>query len=124
MVLQIAGGEGISVMLPKWSPDDKLLYIHDTTNWWNLYKLDDQDNEINVYPKDQEIGGPAWEFGGSPYSCNPDGNGEMLLICGPVWFVLSEIIVINSLPLPVIYGSTSVWMPRVKKKTLWLGSKP
>ena len=102
MVLQIAGGEGISVMLPKWSPDDKLLYIHDTTNWWNLYKLDDEDNEISVYPKDEEIGGPAWEFGGSPYSCNPDGNGEMLLNYGSVWFVLSEIIMINSLPLPVI----------------------
>ena len=72
-------------MLPKWSPDDKLMFIHDKTNWWNLYQLDG-DKETNLYPVEKEIGGPAWEFAGSPYSCNPTGNGEVLVICGTVCF--------------------------------------
>ena len=75
---KVAGGEGISVMLNKWSPDDKLLYISDKTNWWNLYRLDGE-TETNLYPREQEIGAPAWEFGGSPYSCNPTGNGDILI---------------------------------------------
>ena len=72
-------------MLPQWSPDDKLLYIHDKTNWWNLYQLDD-DKETSLCPQAAEIGEPAWEFGGSPYSCNADGSGEMLVIHGSVGF--------------------------------------
>ena len=88
MLVQIVGSEGVNVMLPKWSPDDKLLYIHDKTNWWNLYKLDDDDKEISICPQDKEIGGAAWEFGNSPYACNPDGNGEMLLIHGSVRSIL------------------------------------
>lgn len=79
---KVAGGVGISVMLPKWSPDDKLLYIHDKTNWWNLYQLDDDDEETSLCPRKEEIGQPAWEFGGSPYSCNPTGNGDILMIHG------------------------------------------
>ena len=84
-LFQIAGGDGISVMLPKWSPDDKLMYIHDKTNWWNLYKLD-EDNETSLCPQNAEIGQPAWVFGGSPYSCNPNGNGEILTIHGSVFY--------------------------------------
>ena len=72
-------------MLPKWSPDDALMYIHDQSNWWNLYRLDD-DQETNLCPTENEIGEPAWEFGGSPYSCNPVGNGDILVIFGSVGF--------------------------------------
>lgn len=75
------GDSSLSVMLPKWSPDDKLMFIHDKTNWWNLYQLDG-DKETNLHPVEKEIGGPAWEFARSPYSCNPTGNGEVLVICG------------------------------------------
>lgn len=71
-------------MLPKWSPDDKLLYINDKTNWWNLYQLDDDEEETSLCPRKEEIGQPAWEFGGSPYSCNPTGNGDILMIHGSV----------------------------------------
>ena len=81
---QVSGGEGISVMLPKWSPDDKLLYINDKTNWWNLYQLDDDTKETSLCPQPKEIGQPAWRFGGSPYSCNPNGNGDILVIHGSV----------------------------------------
>lgn len=79
---KVSGGEGISVMLPKWSPDDKLLYINDKTNWWNLYQLEDDNKETNLCPQPKEIGQPAWKFGGSPYSCNPNGNGDILVIHG------------------------------------------
>jgi len=80
----VSGGEGISVMLPKWSPDDNLLYINDKTNWWNLYQLDDDNKETSLCPQSKEIGQPAWRFGGSPYSCNPNGNGDILVIHGSV----------------------------------------
>ena len=85
LYFQVVGGDGLCVMLPKWSPDDKLMYIHDKTNWWNLYKLED-DIESNLHPKHKEIGEPAWTFAGSPYSCNPTKNGDTLFICDAVCF--------------------------------------
>ena len=38
-MFQLAGGEGVSVMHPRWTPDNQLVYISDVTNWWNLYKV-------------------------------------------------------------------------------------
>ena len=84
LLFQVAGGEGISVMLPKWSPDDKLLYIHDKTNWWNLYQLDDDNKETSLCPQSKEIYEQPLFFGGSPYSCNPNGSGDILTIHGSV----------------------------------------
>ena len=70
-------------MLPQWSPDGHLLYIHDKTNWWNLYRHDNG-AETNLCPMDMEIGGPHWVFGQSPYSCDPKGSGDMLVAYGKV----------------------------------------
>ena len=79
----MAGGVGISVILPIWSPDNKLLFISDKTDWWNLYRLDG-DKETNLKPKDQEIGEAQWVFGNSAYDCDPTGSGNMLLTYGKV----------------------------------------
>lgn len=72
------GDGSTSVMLPLWSPEGNLLYIHDKTNWWNLYRHDNG-TETNLCPMSTEIGGPAWVFGQSPFSCDPKGSGDILV---------------------------------------------
>ncbi|EDO44040.1 predicted protein [Nematostella vectensis] len=78
-IKKVSGGVGISVMLPKWTPDDKLLYINDKTNWWNLYRLEDDGSETNLCPQNSEIGVPQWTFGGSDYECDVKNRGEILV---------------------------------------------
>ena len=77
----MCGGEGISVTIPRWSPEGSLFYIHDKTNWWNLYVCHSNriDHESNVLPRESEIGDPHKVFGQSPYSCDPTGEGNVLL---------------------------------------------
>ena len=58
-------------MSPKWSSDDKLLFINDKTNWWNLYRLKEDGTETNLYPCDTELGGPQWVFGTNAFACIP-----------------------------------------------------
>ena len=36
--LQVAGGEGESVVLPQWGPDGSLYFVSDAPDgWWNLF---------------------------------------------------------------------------------------
>ncbi|KAJ7390823.1 hypothetical protein OS493_022382 [Desmophyllum pertusum] len=54
-----------------------------TTQTGGIYiKRDDDNKETSLCPQNKEIGGPAWRFGGSPYSCNPNGDGDILIIHG------------------------------------------
>ena len=65
--LKIAGGEGESIVQPQFSPAGELFFISDRSNWWNLYRYDD--NQVTaVYEKAVEFGGPQWVFGLSYYS--------------------------------------------------------
>ena len=65
-------------MSPQWSPDGKLLFINDKSNWWNLYRLEDNGTETNLYPCDKELGGPQWVFGTNAFACIP-GNQDILV---------------------------------------------
>lgn len=65
-------------MLPQWSCDDKLLYLNDKTNWWNLYRLEDDDTEKNLCPRDEEFGNPQWVFGSNDFACIP-GKKDVLV---------------------------------------------
>jgi dipeptidyl aminopeptidase/acylaminoacyl peptidase len=66
---QLAGGDGVSCLEPRWAADGSLLWIDDRTGWWNLYR----DGEP-VAPMEAEIGYPPWEFGFSSYCELPDGT--------------------------------------------------
>ncbi len=59
---RIAGGEGESVVLPAWSPDGRLHFVCDRTNWWNLYRLVGDEVEA-VCPMEAEFARPLWRLG-------------------------------------------------------------
>ncbi|MDX2241033.1 MAG: S9 family peptidase [Leptolyngbyaceae cyanobacterium bins.302] len=58
----IAGGKQESVIQPQWSPDGRLYFVSDRSNWWNLYRW--EQGEIKpLCPMDAEFGMPHWVFG-------------------------------------------------------------
>lgn len=73
----VAGGPGISVVQPAWSPSGTLHAVSDETGWWNLYAFDGEDGPAgpgrNLAPMDAELGDPAWVFGRSSYVFLGDG---------------------------------------------------
>ncbi len=65
-IRHIAGGVNESVCQPVWSPDNKLYFVSDRNNWWNLYKL--SDNKIDcILEMDAEFAVPQWSFRGCNY---------------------------------------------------------
>ena len=76
-VRTVAGGPGISVIQPAWSPSGVLHVVSDETEWWNLYAFDGPDGlagpKRNLAPMDAELGDPAWVFGRTTYVFLPDG---------------------------------------------------
>ncbi|KAH9495028.1 Dipeptidyl aminopeptidase BIII, partial [Bulinus truncatus] len=73
-----ATGQDLSVTQPTWTPNNKLLYIGDQTNWWNLYKVTHSGEHVNLYETCSEIGGPQWQFGKSAYALEPNGRTRIV----------------------------------------------
>ncbi|NJR52896.1 MAG: S9 family peptidase [Leptolyngbyaceae cyanobacterium CSU_1_3] len=72
----IAGGKEESIFQPEWSPDGILYFVSDRTNWWNLYRY--QNNEVqSLCPMEAEFGLPQWIFGMSTYGF----ASEQQIIC-------------------------------------------
>lgn len=69
----VAGGAGISVMQPEWSPEGVLHYVSDETGWWNLYQLDGT-RASAVLPMEAEFGAPLWNLGASFYAFTARGD--------------------------------------------------
>jgi len=63
----VAGGRRESIFQPEWSPDGRLTFVSDRTNWWNLYRLGEGGDEA-LYPMEAEFGSPQWSFGMSTYA--------------------------------------------------------
>ncbi len=63
---KVAGGATESIFQPEWSPDGKLYFVSDRSNWWNLYRWDGERIEA-IYPLEAEFGKPQWVFGMSTY---------------------------------------------------------
>ena len=60
----IAGGDGHeAIFQPQWSPDNKLYYVSDRNNWWNIYTAD----QGIVVDMPAEFATPLWQFGMSTY---------------------------------------------------------
>jgi len=73
----VAGGPGISIVQPSWSPSGVLHFVSDETDWWNLYAFDGPRGTDgparNLAPMDAELGDPAWTFGRATYGFLDDG---------------------------------------------------
>ena len=64
----VAGGPDESVLQPSWSPDGRLYFVSDRTNWWNLYRRNgDGGIESVTGPLELEFGKPHWAFGAHTY---------------------------------------------------------
>jgi dipeptidyl aminopeptidase/acylaminoacyl peptidase len=74
----VAGGSGVSIVQPEWSPGGVMHFVSDETGWWNLYALDGANGvdgaARNLAPMEAELGDPAWVFGRSSYGFAPDGS--------------------------------------------------
>ena len=71
----VAGGAGVSVFQPEWSPDGILHYVSDQTGWWNLYRHGANGPEA-LHPDDAEYARPQWIFGARTYGFA--GNGSIV----------------------------------------------
>lgn len=62
-----AGGDE-SLFQPQWSPEGRLFFVSDRTNWWNIYRLDLATGEPEAVTQlDAEFATPQWVFGMSCY---------------------------------------------------------
>ncbi|MFZ0544305.1 MAG: S9 family peptidase [Candidatus Promineifilaceae bacterium] len=64
----IAGGKTESIFQPEWSPDGQLYFVSDRTGWWNIYRLVEDGEAVNVCEMAAEFGRPQWVFGMSSYA--------------------------------------------------------
>jgi dipeptidyl aminopeptidase/acylaminoacyl peptidase len=68
----VAGGERESIAQPMWSPDNRLYFVSDRSDWWNLC-LGGREGAVPVCPMSAEFAGPAWAFGMRSYAfLDPD----------------------------------------------------
>ena len=64
---QIIQGGSESLFQPQWSPDGRLYFISDRTDFWNLYRWSSSGVE-GVLTRDAEFGVPQWYLGLSTYA--------------------------------------------------------
>jgi dipeptidyl aminopeptidase/acylaminoacyl peptidase len=70
----VAGGPAESIFQPGWGPDGRLHFVSDRTDWWNLYREEDDGSQTNLVPREAEFGVPMWEFRYSTYAFLSDGR--------------------------------------------------
>ncbi|KAK7504783.1 hypothetical protein BaRGS_00003811, partial [Batillaria attramentaria] len=75
---KVAGSQE-SAIEPGWTADNKLLYVSDRSEWWNLYLVVSDDHHVNLVPVPTEIAGPQWTFGKTAYVADPAGSSKILL---------------------------------------------
>lgn len=66
----VAGGLGESVFQPQWSPSGELFLVSDRNDWWNIYRVEDLDQQPRLQTTvtlQAEFATPQWVFGMSTY---------------------------------------------------------
>ncbi|MCE1173175.1 MAG: prolyl oligopeptidase family serine peptidase [Propionibacteriales bacterium] len=62
-----AGGAGTSALYPSWAPDGALIYLDDSTGFWNFYRWHD-DSTTALCPAEADFCGPLWVLTPVPYA--------------------------------------------------------
>ena len=68
----VAGGPAESALQPRWL-GDKLIFVSDRTNWWNLY-LWEEDSVRPLCATEAEFCEPQWFLGQRPYAIIDDDH--------------------------------------------------
>ena len=71
---RVAGSRSESIAEPRWSPDGRLHFVSDRTDWWNLYRREPDRSITALAPLETEFSGPQWVFGMSTYGFAADGS--------------------------------------------------
>ena len=74
---KLAGGNDESIVQPEWAPDGSIVFVSDRSGWWNLYRLnpnDDRAEATALAPMKAEFAGPQWVFGMCWYGIDADGT--------------------------------------------------
>ncbi len=83
---QVAGGAEESIFQPEWSPDGRLYFVSDRTNWWNLYRWRETDGAAEpLMPMDAEFGRPQWVFRMSTYGFLARDTAVCTFTSGGMW---------------------------------------
>ena len=72
----VAGGPGVSVQQPRWSPGGVLHYLSDRSGWWTLHRHTEAGEEA-LHAHERDFGRPPWLFGGRDY----DFISEQEVLC-------------------------------------------
>ncbi|MDJ0901200.1 MAG: S9 family peptidase [Xenococcus sp. MO_188.B8] len=64
----VAGGEAESICEPKWSPDGRLHFSSDRSDWWNIYRRNANGSIECLHQMSAEFAYPHWVFGLSTYT--------------------------------------------------------
>lgn len=70
-IQRVAGGDNEAIVQPLYSPDNRLHYLSDREDLWQLYA---SDSEAPVMMVDGEIGYPPWVHGINRYGFDDSGN--------------------------------------------------
>jgi dipeptidyl aminopeptidase/acylaminoacyl peptidase len=71
----VAGGEGVQVQQPRFSPDGRrIAYLSDASGWLNLTVLDLGTGATTELAEPYEHGGPTWGTGQRSFAWSPDGS--------------------------------------------------
>jgi dipeptidyl aminopeptidase/acylaminoacyl peptidase len=68
----VAGGVDESIFQPEWSPSGTLYFVSDRSNWWNIYRLNDDGAVEAMCEREAEFATPQWLFAMSTYSFSSD----------------------------------------------------
>jgi len=63
----VAGGTEVSVLQPEWLDEEHLMFLSDTTGWWNPWVWSAQDGARQVLEREEEFAGPMWTLGTTWY---------------------------------------------------------
>ena len=124
---RVAGGPTESIFQPEWSPpgpgnNGTLHFISDRSDWWNLYRLDD-DTAEPVYPMAAEFGLPQWVFGMTTYAfldadqiiCSYTADGQRFM-------ALLDTLSGDLRPLDV--AATGAMLSAKGKRVVYVGASP
>jgi dipeptidyl aminopeptidase/acylaminoacyl peptidase len=80
----VAQEPGVSVTIPGWDRQGRLIYVSDRTGWWHLYRTDGSVT-TQLTDGEREFGVPQWQFGTSTWCELADGTLAVAWTAGGLW---------------------------------------
>ncbi|MBT4964024.1 MAG: S9 family peptidase [Francisellaceae bacterium] len=68
----IGDSSNVSYCEPQWGQDGELYCINDSNNWWNIYRVEADNNLTNICSLPNDFSKPAWVQGKYNYSITND----------------------------------------------------